>query len=657
MYASLQARKVLEYEYAAAEKNTWCPDKWTLWSSAMTRLVSQDMFLQIFTSIRQLLEMCFADELKPVAVTVDLIDVVYEIPKNETAEPSIIVIDDHFLSKVIKEYYPRHPSFVLSGDSIDGLGKIIREIKSAEIWNPKSLFVIVGTQCQDSIDVLKLMWRIEAISSFFICQEKSTNETLIFTFNPFSNYAPEPWQQVEINGDSKDRWTIFSQFFVNDAEICESIKFDKSVRLDRFPIKSQHLSFKDFPKKYVLIGKLPDFENWPSVYKDLFETLHLVTNSTPESYVNTDLDYRSIQFGTNDLDARVLQLKFVPLESSDVMAFYDQGSYVILTRKQSTVPVMDEIVDGYFNIWTATMSGFILMMILVVIYVNHHHHLRNTLSDMLSLMLDIDLKVPMNLLSMQLSFFFATVFMLIFNPVLEGYLFGALAKPVSQQVDTLEQLRENKLHVYYDYIMDEEIIMTGLWSDTSDKKYLHLEDDFNYLECERILLQNASTACVISTFHLNLKKIHDDIHLSKYSYFNEYEVLFSRKKWPLKDKFDKVAMNFVETGHADYHRRKSLFERMLQKKKIIDRLKTAEQYEQLDFGYFEYDYLIIPLISSWTILVLIIEIIIKKFQTWNKKRRQKSISQKSQIRQRIAGLVRRMTGCCRSDRTSRVKIA
>ncbi|XP_044594865.1 uncharacterized protein LOC123272230 [Cotesia glomerata] len=433
--------------------------------------VSRNVPPDLHIHTKQLLEMCFADDLKPVAVTIDLIDVVYEILRNETAEPSIIVIDNHFLSKAIKEYYPRHPSFLLSGESFNALVKIFREIKSAKIWNPKSLFVIVGTHFQDSIAVLKLLWRIEAISSFFVCQYEINNKTLILTFNPFSHYAPEPWQQVEIDDDSKDRWTIFDQFFVNNAEICESIKFDKSVRLDRFPIKSQHFNFL---RNYVLIGKLPNFKHWPSVYKDLFETLHSVTDSTPESYISDDIYDRSIEPGKNDLSARSIPLKFIPVEYTDVMAFYDQEGYVILTRKLITVPVIDEIVDDYFNIWTATMSGFILTMILVVIYVNNHHHLCETLSDMLSLMLDMDLMVPINLLSMQLSFFFATVFMLIFNPALQGHLSSALAEPAHQQVDTLEQLRENEFHVHYDYIIDEEIIMTRLWSNTSDKKYLHL---------------------------------------------------------------------------------------------------------------------------------------------------------------------------------------
>lgn len=159
--------------------------------------------------------MCFLNELNPVAVSVDLIDVVYEIPKKETDQLSIIVIDNHFSSKVIKKYYPRHPSFVLSGDSLKTLIENLHEIKTAKIWNVKSLFVIVGTQCQNSAAALKLLWEIEALSSFFICQDEFNNKTLIFTFNPFSSYAPKPWERVTGFNKSDSRWTLIRQRFIN----------------------------------------------------------------------------------------------------------------------------------------------------------------------------------------------------------------------------------------------------------------------------------------------------------------------------------------------------------------------------------------------------------------------------------------------------------
>ncbi|CAG5078148.1 Protein of unknown function [Cotesia congregata] len=598
---------------------------------------------------RHLLEMCFLDELKPVAVTVDLINVVYEIPRDETAKLSIIVIDDHFSSKVIKEYYPRHPSFVLSGDSLEALIKNLHEIKTAKIWNVKSLFVIVGTQCHNSAAVLKLLWEIEALSSFYICQDEFNNKTLIFTFNPFSNYAPKPWERVAGFDRSDSRWTLIRQRFINDANICESIKFDKSARLDGFPLKG----VKDGIRSNASFGK--NHEILSPLTNDFFQTSLSMINSTPVVYTICNVSYGN-PFKNRKYDFlwKPYVIKFTAQKYVDIMAFYDQDGYVILTRKQKTVPVISQIVDCYFNVWTVNISVFILTTILIVIYINHNYHLREALMDMLSLMLDMEMIVPMSRMSMRLIFFAASLFMLIFNPALQGHLSAVLTKPARQQVDTLEQLYTNHFHVHFDFKIENELLMTGLWSYTSDKKYLHRNFIMKYSECLVKLLKNDSAACIMNSNYLPYEKLHDEVHLSQYLYFNEYSNYVSRQNWPLKDKFDKTAMNFVENGYADYHKKKSLFKRLLRKKQLIARIDAAEQNDELDFGYFELDYLIIPLCSIWTILVLIFEVMIKKFKIWNKKRQQKSKTLKLRARRRIAGIVRRMAGCCRSSRIARI---
>ncbi|KAH0557720.1 hypothetical protein KQX54_010785 [Cotesia glomerata] len=429
---------------------------------------------------RQLLEMCFLDELKPVIVTVDLIDVVYEITRDKTANLSIIVIDDHFSSKVIKEYYPRHPSFVLSGDSLEALMKNIHEIKTAKIWNVKSLFVIVGTQCQNSAAVLKLLWEIEALSSFYICQDEFNNQTLIFTFNPFSNYAPKPWERV---------------VGFNNAKICESIKFNKSARLDGFPLKG----FKDGIRSNASFRK--NQEILSPLTNDFFKTSLSMINSTPEVDTIYDVSYRNpFKNRTHDFLWKPYIIKFTAVKYVDIMASYDQDSYVILTRRQKTVPVISQIIDCYFNVWTVNILVFILTIILILIYINHNYHLREALMDMLSLMLDMEMIVPMRRMSMRLTFFSARLFMLIFNSTLQGHLSAVLAKPARQQVDTLEQLYVNHFHVHFDFKIEKELLMTGLWSYTSDKKYLYRNFIMKYPVCLEELLKNDSAVCIMNKF-------------------------------------------------------------------------------------------------------------------------------------------------------------
>ncbi|CAG5084322.1 Protein of unknown function [Cotesia congregata] len=462
--------------------------------------------------------MCFPDELNPVAVTIDLIDVVHEIPRNETIESSVVVIDDNFSSKVIQKYYPRHPSFVLSGNSIHTLKAILLEIKSAEIWNVKSLFLIIGTQCQDSVKLLKLLWGIEAVASFFICRDDARNRTMIYTFNPYSNYAPRPWRRVEIDREPGNQWTLFRQPFSNDPTICQSIKFDKSKHLNGFPIRRTVL----LGYNKVIIGRVPPtLYNWLSpVDVALFQNFELISNSTPVVYITEDPDIDCFYSGKCDLQILLFTFKQVEVNYYDFLSFYNQEGYVIVTNKQSTVLMINQIVENYFNVWTVSISCITLIAILIVIYINNNRNLREALMDMLALFLDMDLIVPLNRISMKIAFFSATLFMLMFNPAFQSQVTSYLTKPARQQIHTLEDLYQNKFHVKYDVEIHKELLTMRLWSNKLDKKYLHKQRYFYFRDCEAFL-KRSSAACIISTNEL-FDKFPDEFHISKYLYFSEY---------------------------------------------------------------------------------------------------------------------------------------
>ncbi|XP_057340131.1 uncharacterized protein LOC130677400 [Microplitis mediator] len=585
---------------------------------------------------KQLLELCFADQLNPVVISANLIDIVAGITKNEIIDGSVVVIDNKFSSKNIEKHYPRYPTYVLSADPIDTLKKILDEIKSSDIWNIQSWFLIIGTKCQAASKVLKLLWALEVSSSFFICRHESKNETLVYTLNPFTNYAPKIWTQVEMIEEPKDRMTLYSQPFVNDKEICQSLKFDKTKFLDGFPITGVGFGLE----KNVSIGKVrPElFKFYPSINYYFFQNLMSVSNSTLVMYT----DPHALVFnGTYDLQIPFKTLKFVNNEHIDFMAFYNQEGYVILTKKQKTIPIVNQITDNFFNYQTVTMSCIILTLILIAFCINSNFHLRLAFLDMLSLVLNMGIRSPLNRLPIRITFFCASIFMLIFNPALQGQIASMLTRPARENVETLHDLYKNKFDVYYPQRIHEEILNTKIWSNDSDKQYLHKSALVSYPYCEEIILKNPSFACVIYSDFLP-DKLHDDLHLSKNVYFNEYDVVVSRKNWGLKNKLDKVAMNFFETGQWSYVEKRSLFKRLLRMKRLTERIEKAKQYDQLDFGWFEFDYILVGLSVLWTVIVLVIEIMISKITKAHKRHLRKLKLRKFRVRRKIAFIVREM---------------
>ncbi|XP_057323867.1 uncharacterized protein LOC130666684 [Microplitis mediator] len=139
----------------------------------------------------------------------------YQTQRNEVVDSSLVVIDENFKSKAIKKYYPRHPTYVLSTDSIDQLQTYINEIKSSDIWNIASVIVTIGKDCDRASKVLQMIWEIEALSSYYVCQHSLSNRTIVYTFNPYTNRAPKPWRKEKIADKPDNRWTLYRQQFVN----------------------------------------------------------------------------------------------------------------------------------------------------------------------------------------------------------------------------------------------------------------------------------------------------------------------------------------------------------------------------------------------------------------------------------------------------------
>ncbi|KAH0534778.1 hypothetical protein KQX54_008302 [Cotesia glomerata] len=150
---------------------------------------------------------------------------------------------------------------------------------------------------------------------------------MIYTFNPYSNYALRPWRRVEIDREPGNQWTLFRQPFRKDPTICQSIKFDKSKHLNGFPIR------RTVPLGYdeVIIGRVPPtLYNWLSpVDVALFQNFESISNSTP---ITKDFDEDSFYSGKSDLQILLFTFKQVEVNYYDFLSFYNQEGFYLLHR-------------------------------------------------------------------------------------------------------------------------------------------------------------------------------------------------------------------------------------------------------------------------------------------------------------------------------------
>ncbi|KAH0556123.1 hypothetical protein KQX54_000493, partial [Cotesia glomerata] len=157
-----------------------------------------------------------------------------------TVKSPILVINEDFLPRDTQLYYPTHPLYILSVDTTGQLQNLLMLLKSSPFWNIKSTFFIIGKAnkfCRDSAMILKEMWKFELLSSFVVCS-KTNNQTMLYTYNPYTNRAPNSWVAVRNKENSKRRWTLYKKTFINvNPIICKTLNFDKTQFMDRYPVK------------------------------------------------------------------------------------------------------------------------------------------------------------------------------------------------------------------------------------------------------------------------------------------------------------------------------------------------------------------------------------------------------------------------------------
>ncbi|XP_057329050.1 uncharacterized protein LOC130669916 [Microplitis mediator] len=405
--------------------------------------------------------------------------------------------------------------------------------------------------------------------------------------------------------------------FVNDAELCPSITFDKTETLDghRLQIQTSTEVSKNTQTFYDIILSF--------------------MNITPVAYKPSRLKFDSLKVQ----DPSLLREKNTKV--SNIIPFYQQRGFVIVTQKQRIIPTFNQVVDNFFTYQNIIMSSVILVFIFAMILVNHKYDFGAAALDLLALILNMGMMIPINKLTMRITFISATLFALIFNPALQGQLTSILTKPGSRNVENLKDLRDNGYHIYSSspYVLNE-LIDSKLWDDESFEKYVHPTLATTPTKCLDDAEKNSSIACLVD-FGL-FDKIKPDFHISKEFSYNYY-VYVTPRTWPLSKRMNKIAMKLFESGQSSYFENRSSFRNLMKQRKKLKKIRALQQYDQLNLENSALVYISIALSAAWAILVFGIEVMIRKIEVRLDKRLKQAAVEKLTIRKRIMATVNRIT--------------
>ncbi|KAH0557412.1 hypothetical protein KQX54_005617 [Cotesia glomerata] len=178
------------------------------------------------------MESCISEKSNPVVlVSNDIINVIGESLWTKEMIPIISIAENFEISNESVIFLPKLPTYILSTNELQ---TILQKIKSSPWWNIKSYFFIVeiSQECNDNDawNILQDIWKINLLSSLFICRDTDNTVTL-YTYNPYAQYAPHPWQHVNsIFKKQGQQWTLFKKLYSSGTsiKICSIKNFIRS---------------------------------------------------------------------------------------------------------------------------------------------------------------------------------------------------------------------------------------------------------------------------------------------------------------------------------------------------------------------------------------------------------------------------------------------
>nr|ACE75465.1 hypothetical protein GIP_L7_0040 [Glyptapanteles indiensis] len=563
---------------------------------------------------RELIQICFTNNSNPVVISADLLDNNWDPSRN-----SLIVVDREF-NKHITGFLPSYPTYVFSFESIDNLKSVIDNLQKSKFWNINSPFVMVGigSRCPSPRRMLEFMWNRDLLSVYYLCDKK--NSTVVFTLNPYASYAPVPWELIHKFGDSDKKLTLLRLEYTKDPEICKSITFDKTDHLEGTRIKI--VQFEDtetfseeenrkFADDLVKIGLTTDYIN---LYK-----ISALVNATPTldiiSTVNEPLrgDIKQFADSKYDINYMLETIDVIDYEYVDVMADYtNEQTFSILTKKTDSLTGISKLTnDVNFVIGTIVL----LIMFTIVIVIINRDDIGLALMDMVRLVFGMALETPLNRQAMKFIFFFGFLFSFLVVPDFLGHMSAILSQPLGRNVDTMKDLHENKLHVYYWDRLHNDILNEKLWVTNEDKRYLHPVSYHDIEPAMHNVRQNSTIACIHFTQTLQYLVVQkSNYYVSKEAVFKKQLVYFVRKNWPLKSKFDQTALNAMEQGFGfSTFLKKSILDKIVKKLASEKKIEESEKYDQLDYDNLMFNYYFFGFLVASGVMSFVIEIILARY--------------------------------------------
>ena len=489
-------------------------------------------------------------------------------------------------------------NFVVTAASTTSLDKTLKIIKNTLWWNHMASFLIIGSPtsldngCSKTFEMLSIAWKMNILHAKFICQHESKGP-LIYSYNPYTNQAPLPWQVGTTYGIKNEHpWTLLVRGYQDSQEMCKDLDFDKTKDLGGYEIRTIVYTTN-------IDRNNPNLESVTGNYGTNARYIFRALNSSSKIFVSepscdfSDIIHRGI------IDINLMEwYQQNNFNTSMTYPHGISGLQCITQRRghESQIGKLLHVLDY--------SSRYAVFIVFLVTFIFFKFFLRRSVtSAFLNIILLICNAALPNLpknVSKRIYLSSLFIFMLTIQGIYQGQLASLLTKQVAlPNVDTLEDL-ENFAYTVYTHKTN-----AGYFEKSNFTGRILLLDNF---DCVNYVLRDDSAACVGDWLFLIDAVAKLNLYLSNDMSMNMYLVYLIRDDWPVEGQWNIISSRLFEANILEYVRLKEL-KSLSSKLKYSKRENHRQEFQIIGLQELTFAFAILGIGLAFSTVVFIVEVL------------------------------------------------
>ena len=544
---------------------------------------------------------CYNDEVQTVGIARSSSEIVSSFWSDEPR--TVLLVDDASTARTslgpgAQETRYKLRNFVVTAFSIPRLEQTLQKLKASPWWNHMASFLITDESspfdqvCSNVFKILITAWKMNLLHAKVICHHKSKGP-LIYSYNPYTNWAPVPWQLVKTYGTRNNHpWTLLVRGYQDSQEICKDLDFDKTndlggyeTRLSVIPEVGKNLSEINIENVESLNGIVMQY-----IFGALNSSIKIVVNETPNfgPTINgfTDMSV-NFWYRQNNFNASMTY----PHYRSGIVSITQHRGY--LSQIGKLLHVLD------------TTSRYAVLIVCFVTFLFFKFFARQSVTSAILTIVRLicNASVPNLPNNVVTRLYLSGLF--IFTVTVQGIYQGQLASLLTKQValpnvDTLKDLEDYNYTIY------------GQKNFVSYFKNLNFSGEIVSLEdfyCSEYALRDHDAACILDWLYSFKVVYNNNLHLS-HDLVETYLIYFIREDWPLENRINTVILRLSEADifHRVYMKR---FELTLRKIEFREKENDKQMIKVITLKELAFAFAILAIGLACSTVIFIIEILMQ----------------------------------------------